>query len=180
VPALSIWSREDGILGAVAPLGLAAAAGTALVVDLDRNGPAYPGSTSLADLVSRGPTRTELRPTRRGVCIVPNGGIALADAADVLDALVAGWPRVVLRLPPASLPPSSAVQVHVLVPGALFPIPLGHRLVVQAAGWRLQKPPGCVVLPPPRRNTVGALLTGTLPPPGDRWVRAWRPVWGAA
>ena len=39
MPALAIWSPEDGVLGAVAPLGLAAAAGTALVVDLDPRGP---------------------------------------------------------------------------------------------------------------------------------------------
>ena len=69
MPALSIWSPEDGVLGAVAPLGLAAAAGTALVVDLDPGGPRYPGPATLADLVADGPRRGDLSPSRRGVSI---------------------------------------------------------------------------------------------------------------
>src|SRR4030066_639874 len=51
MPALAIWTPEDGVLGALAPLGLAASAGTALVIDLDPLGPRYPGEPSLADLV---------------------------------------------------------------------------------------------------------------------------------
>src|SRR3990172_4895059 len=50
VPALAVWTAFDGLLSAVAPLGLAAAAGTALVVDLDPAGPPYPGRNSLAGL----------------------------------------------------------------------------------------------------------------------------------
>jgi hypothetical protein len=33
------------------------------------------------------------------------------------------------------------------------------------------------VLPRPRAGTIAALLTGSGPHPGDRWVRAWRRVW---
>lgn len=176
MPALSVWSREDGVLGALAPLGLAAAAGTAIVVDLDRHGPRYPGDTSLAELVARGPRRAELVPTRRGVCVLRNGGISAADASDVLDAIVVGWPNVVFRLPAAVEAPASAVSVHPLLPGGWFPM-VGHRLVVQASGWRVPPPPGAVVLPRPRRATLSRLLAGAVPPPGDRWIRAWRRVW---
>ena len=52
MPALAIWSPDDGVLGAVAPLALAAAAGTALVVDLDPGGPRYPGEATLGALVA--------------------------------------------------------------------------------------------------------------------------------
>ena len=66
MPALSTWTPEDGVLGAVAPLAMAAAAGTALVVDLDPHGPAYPGAVGLAGLVSEGPTRLDLEPALAG------------------------------------------------------------------------------------------------------------------
>jgi hypothetical protein len=66
VPALAVWSPEDGILGAVAPLALAAAAGTALVVDLDPGGPRYPGAATLAGLVADGPRRSDLEPDAKG------------------------------------------------------------------------------------------------------------------
>ena len=59
MPALAIWTPEDGVLGALAPLGLAIAGGTALMVDLDPLGPRYPGTRSLADLVSEGPRRAD-------------------------------------------------------------------------------------------------------------------------
>lgn len=176
MPALSIWTREDGVLGAVAPIGLAAAAGTALVVDLDTRGPRYPGASTLADLVRHGPRRADLVPGRRGVCLLRNGGVPAADAGDVLDALVAGWPNVVFRLPATVDPPGSAVTVHPLVPGGWFPI-IGHRAVAQASGWRVTVPDGAVVLPRPRRATLTRLLSGEAPAPGDRWVRAWRRVW---
>ena len=100
MPALSTWTPEDGVLGAVAPLAMAAAAGTALVVDLDPHGPAYPGAVGLAGLVAEGPTRRDLEPARRGVAVLHNGGVEPEDAAEVLAALVAGWPAVVFRLPP--------------------------------------------------------------------------------
>ncbi|MEE8489046.1 MAG: hypothetical protein V3S43_01840, partial [Acidimicrobiia bacterium] len=84
MPALAIWSPEDGVLGAVAPLGLAAASGTALVVDLDPNGPNYPGASSLAALVADGPRRSDLQPVRKGVAVLANGGIEPEDAEAVL------------------------------------------------------------------------------------------------
>ena len=90
MPALALWTPEDGLLGALAPLGLALAAGTALVVDLDPLGPHYPGSASLADLVAEGPRKADLSPARRGVAVLRNGGVSPAAAAEVVAALVGG------------------------------------------------------------------------------------------
>ena len=51
MPAIAVWTPEDGLLGALAPLGAALADPPAVVVDLDSDGPPYPGDRSLADLV---------------------------------------------------------------------------------------------------------------------------------
>ena len=61
MPVLSIWSSEGGVLGVVAPLALAASAGTALVIDLDPHGPGYAGTGSLGSSGRRGsaPERPE-------------------------------------------------------------------------------------------------------------------------
>ena len=82
MPALAMWTPEDGLLGALAPLGAALAAPPALVIDLDPSGPAYPGERSLADLVADEPTLEDLTP-RSGVAVVRNGGIAPSEAAGV-------------------------------------------------------------------------------------------------
>lgn len=176
MPVLSIWSPEDGVLGAIAPLGLAAAAGTALVVDLDPGGPRYPGSVTLADLVADGPRRGDLSPSRRGVAVLGNGGIAPEEAETLLGAIVEGWPSVVLRLPAGHDGSADAIPVLPLVPGDLF-TEYGSRAVYQQSGWRIAAPATSVVLPRPRRSTIGMLLSGTAPPTRDRWISAWRPLW---
>lgn len=179
MPALAIWTPEDGVLGALAPLGLAIAGGTALVVDLDPLGPRYPGDRSLAELVAEGPRRADLSPARRGVAVLRNGGVSAAAAAEVVAALLAGWENVVLRLPSRPLPAEAGppvVPVHLLLPGRLFPRAAGPavyqstraRLALPGPGWRL---------PVPSADTVSGLLRGRLPVAGDRWVRAWRGVW---
>jgi hypothetical protein len=181
MPALALWTPEDGLLGALAPLGLALAAGTALVVDLDPLGPHYPGSASLAGLVAEGPRRADLSPARRGVAVLRNGGVSPAAAAEVVAALAAGWDRVVLRLPPrpAPLPGGIAVvPVRLLVPGGLFPHD-GTPAVYQATRAAQRLPGPGLRLPRPGPGTVAALLEGRRPAAGDRWVRAWRPVWEA-
>ena len=177
MPALAIWSPEDEVLGAVAPLALGAAAGTALVVDLDPDGPQYPGDVSLASLVDDGPTRADLSPQRRGVAVVRNGGVDPHDAEVVLHALVDGWPAVVFRLPASHSADGSAIPVLPLVPGSLLRRFAGPA-VYQRSAWRIEVPPNTVVLPRPRSGTITALLSGRSPLPGDRWIRAWRRVWG--
>ena len=179
MPALCVWTPEDGLLGALAPLGLAAAAGTALVIDLDPGGPVYPGEGSLAELVAAGPRRDDLTPGRSGVAVLRNGGIAPTAAAEVVGALVSGWDRVVLRLPPRPAPDLSGipvVPVHLLLPGGLFEAGPGPAVFQSTPGWVKPPRPG-VRLPVPARGTVAALIAGRLPGAGDRWVRAWRRVW---
>jgi hypothetical protein len=44
---LALWSPVDLFLGVVGPLGAAAGGGTALLVDLDPNGPRYGALTPL-------------------------------------------------------------------------------------------------------------------------------------
>ena len=181
MPALAIWTPEDGVLGALAPLGLAASAGTALVIDLDPLGPRYPGAPSLADLVREGPRRADLSPARRGVAVLRNGGVGPASAAEVVSALLAGWERVVLRLPPRPAPVgpgTPVVPVRLLIPGGLF-APAGGPAVYQSTRAVLSLPGPGVRLPVPSPGTVAGLLKGRLPVLGDRWVRAWRPVWEA-
>ena len=181
MPALALWTPEDGLLGALAPLGLALAAGTALVVDLDPLGPHYPGSTSLAQLVAEGPRRADLGPARRGVAVLRNGGVSPAAAAEVVAALLAGWERVVLRLPPRPVPPAGGIPVapvRLLVPGGLFPHD-GAPAVYQATRAAMRLPGPGLRVPRPGPGTVAALLAGRRPAAGDRWVRAWRPAWEA-
>lgn len=179
MPALAIWSPEDEVLGAVAPLALGAAAGTAVVVDVDPSGPRYPGDMTLARLVADGPTKADLSPQRSGVAVIANGGIDAEDAEEVLRALVNGWPAVVLRLPADHSGDGGAIPVLPLVPGSMLKRYPGPA-VYQRSAWRVRPPQGGVVLPRPRPGTVGALLSGRAPHLGDRWLRAWRRVWDHA
>ena len=175
---LRTWAPDDGVLGAVAPLALAVAAGSALVVDLDPDGPSYPGEGSLAQLVADGPSRADLLAPRHGVAVLRNGGVGADEAAAVVDALVDGWPRVVLRMAPTAQPSGpGVVPVVPLVPGRLLAV--AGPAVCQRGPWPVEAPPGSVVLPRPRASTIRALLEGRRPG-WSRWLRAWRPVWGVS
>jgi len=176
MPALAIWSPEDEVLGVVAPLALGAAAGTALIVDLDEHGPAYPGHTTLASLVADGPTKADLVPQRRGIAVVRNGGVEAEAAEQVLRALVDGWPAVVFRLPADHMGGDGAIPVLPLIPGSMLDRSAGPA-IYQRSGWRVRVPEGGIVLPRPSRGTISALLTGRAPHPGDRWIPVWRRVW---
>ena len=180
MPALATWTPEDGLLGAVAPLGLAVATGaTALVVDLDPDGPSFAGDRSLADLVRDEPRRDDLAPARSGVAVLRNGGVDPSAAGPVVAAMLEGWPYLVLRLPsrpPPEAPPAPVVPIRVLLPADVFPWD-GRPAVYQQTGWRLPRPGAGPVLPLPRAGTWAALLAGTRPAP-DRWLRALRGVWG--
>jgi hypothetical protein len=178
IPALAIWTPEDGLLGALAPIGLAIAAGSALLIDLDSGGPCYPGERSLADLVAEGLRRPDLEP-RRGVAVLRNGGVAPAEAADVVHALLTAHPTVVLRLPPRPRPvgvPFPVVPVRLLVPGEFYP-QLDRPAVYQATPAFARLPSEGVRLPVPSPITVAALLQGRRPRGRDRWISAWGKVW---
>lgn len=174
---LAVWTEGDGLLSAVAPLGLAASAGTALVVDLDPAGPAYPGAVSLAELVTDGPRRTDLAPTRKGMAVLPNGGIAVDEAADLVRALVAGWPEVVLRVdsPETAGGLAPVVPVRPLLPGFLTPT-TEDPAVFQDCGFGVAAPAPGPVLPPPAAGLLKGMLEGVIAG-SSRWVRTWRSVW---
>ncbi|MDH3261153.1 MAG: hypothetical protein OEM81_10400 [Acidimicrobiia bacterium] len=177
MPALAVWTAYDGLLSAVAPLGLAAAAGTALVVDLDPAGPVYPGSGSLADLVADGPRRVDLVPGRNGVAVLRNGGVAKAEAREVIDALLIGWPHLVVRVGAPDIADGLAplVPVWPLLPGMLAPT-VEMQCVYQRTGFVATPPGPGPVLPRPRPAFLAGLLNGTVAR-HSRWVAAWREVW---
>lgn len=174
---LATWAPHDGVLGLVAPLGLAVAAGDCLVIDLDPAGSLFAGGSSLARLVADGPRRADLMPARRGLAVLCNGGVGIEAAWDVVNGLVRGWPAVVLRLAAHPFPSLGVpvVPIRPLLPGQLFPSD-ARPAVYQAAGWGNSLPGPGVVLPRPRPGSWAALLAGRLPR-RDRWIRSWEKVW---
>jgi hypothetical protein len=179
MPVLATWSPRDALLDAIVPLGLASAAGTALVVDLDPAGPSWSGSFTLADLVRRGPTRDELVPSRRGPAVLANGGIEADEAADVVSALTDRWPAVVLRCPPNVPCPAGAIAVLPLLPEP-FALSAEPPVVYQRSRLSPRVKPQPLILPPPSRRTVAALLSSRQPLTPDRWIRALRTIWSLA
>jgi hypothetical protein len=150
-PILGVWS-PDPVLSTVAPIGLAASVGTALVVDLVSI-PAG-GARTLADIVAEGPKLSELSPVRTGIALLAGGRVAPEPAFELLDQLARNWPALVVRLPEATR---------------------------EVAGWQPvgggSEPPGPgPVMPPLRAGTIRRLLSGQLPR-RNRWVSAWRPIW---
>lgn len=170
--ALAVTSA-DPVLHLISPLGLAASAATALVVDLDPNAAGYRGP-SLANLAGDGVRPEHLRPVRNGVAVLANGGISLDEAQGLVEILMTGWPAVVLRVPdPEMLRPTVPVL-------GLLPEPLGEASRTPAAyqQTRPRRPvpgPG-MVLPPLGSAKVEALIGGRV---GLRWrwIRAWRKAW---
>lgn len=173
---LALWSPVDLMLGVVGPLAAAAAVDTALLVDLDPNGPRYGGSYSLADLVAKGPTRSQLEPTRPGSAVLRNGGVSPEDAEEVVTALVQRWPNVVLRCPGGTEPSTSGIALLPLLPAPFAPTVRGsvvyQRTNLSPHGSKVDH-----VLPVPRTATVNALLSGIQPRSNDRWIRAFAQVW---
>ena len=180
---IGLHTRSDHVLSVVAPVGLAAAAARpALVIDLDPDGPAYPGTRSLADLVEEGPTRAELFPGLpgahgAGVALLRNGGIGWEPALPMIETLAQRWPALVLRLPGSGGPwPWPVVPVVSLLPGILRPLG-GSAAVWQSMTSRRDLAPGPgPVLPAVNRSTLIGMLTLRSEPRG-RWVKAWSQVW---
>jgi len=164
----------DELLAAIAPLGLALAAGSALVVDLDPDGPAYPGERTVAELAEEGPRRTELDPGRSGVATLRNGGAETLAAIEVVGTLAESWPAIVVRVGSEPVP-FPVIPVRPLWPGFLAYAGQSPS-VWQAVPGGAEAPGPGPVLPPPGRATVTALLSGRRPP-RSRWVRAWTEVW---
>jgi hypothetical protein len=172
---IGIRTFGDELLAAIAPVGLALAAETALVLDADDGGPSYPGERTVAELAEDGPTRAELRPERGGVALIANGGADPLSVAAVVEMLAPAWPAIVVRVGHAEVP-FPVIPVRPLWPGFLAPV--GSRPAVWQRVPGGSEPPGSgPVLPPPERATINAILAGRKPFL-SRWVRAWRKVWG--
>ncbi len=171
---VGVRTLGDDLLAAIAPLGLALAAGTALVVDLDPDGPPYPGGRTVAELADEGPRREELSPQQSGVAALRNGGTDLLAGLEVIGTLAVAWPVIIARVGGGSVP-FPVIPVRPLWPG--FLAPTGERPAVWQATSGGGEPPGPgPILPLPGRATVAALLSGRRPV-RSRWVRAWKKVW---
>ncbi len=179
MPVLATWSPTDHMLGLVVSLGLAVAAKTCLVVDLDLDGPRLGSSRTLADLVREGPTRADLEPERNGPAFLANGGVSVGEAGEVLQALARRWPALVLRTALAQERPVGSIVVAPLLPDRIAPRFRPPR-ILQRTGFSPSKAPevGSILLPPPRRRTVQLLLSGSQPT-GDRWLRTLAGAWTA-
>lgn len=179
MPVIATWTPNDAILDVAVPLGLAVAAGTAIVVDADPSGPRLGDGATLAQLVARGPTRADLEPPSSGPAFLSNGGIDVGEASEVIAALAARWPALILRCAPGVHKPDGAITFAPLLPepwGRAYP----GRVVFQRSPMSPAIDPGHPVLPRPRRATIAALLAGRRPVRRDRWIKALGAVWGLA
>ena len=171
---LGVRTFGDDLLAAISPLGLALAAGSGLVVDLDPDGPRYPSERTVAEIVAEGPTLSELSPSRAGVATIGNGGAEHLAALQIIATLAGAWPAIIMRVGSEPVP-YPVIPVRPLWPG--FMTPRGERPSVwQSVGSPVEPPGDGPVLPPPGRATVSALLAGRRPV-RSRWVMAWRQVW---
>ncbi len=176
---IAVWSPFDIVLGIVAPLGLAVHAGTALVVDLDPGNVAFHSEDDLASLVRRGPTEAQLQPKRRGVAVLSNGGVTVSEASEVVSALAQRWPNLVLRCAPEASSARHAIGIVPILPDP-FAVAAHGDVVYQRTNFGGEAAPGAVVLPVPRRSTIGALLSGHTPVRRDRWIGSLSAVWAMA
>lgn len=167
-------ASADPVLSLVGPLGLAASAGTALVIDL-LGGLRLASGRTLADIVEEGPRLDELSPGRSGVALIGGGPLPDQDAQAAVEQLATRWPAVVVRVADAGWP-GPTVPVRPLYPGWLAPSGEGAA-VWQPVGPGSDPPGPGPVLPRLGRATAYRLLSGRLPS-RSRWISAWAPVWG--
>lgn len=173
---IAVWSPHDLVLSLAVPLGLAAVRSTAIVIDLDEAGPPMPGGGDLASLVARGPTEAELSPRKKGVAVLGNGGVSVANASEVVAAIADRWPHVVLRCAPHVVPAASAIPIIPMLPDPFSMLAPG-RVVYQRTAYGGRAEPGTLVLPIPRPSVLRSLMSGNLPPLKDRWMRSLDDVW---
>src|SRR5690606_31614500 len=89
-------AATDPVMSVVAPVALAASAGTALVVDMGETlGRA--GARTLEDIAADGPTRAEAVPGRKGVDVIRSGRLRTEDAVALVGRLALAWPAGVIR-----------------------------------------------------------------------------------
>lgn len=169
--ALAVHTIHDDLLGVVAPVALAMAHRTALVIDLDAEGLPLPGNRSLARMVEDGPTLAELVPSRTGLAVLSHGGVDVSDTTEVVNALARAWPCVVVRSPvPVQGMPFA--EVTPLVPGV--GTRTKPRVWVRTGIGKIEPGPGPVV-DSPGRSALTSVLAGRMP--AGRWTRSWAGVW---
>lgn len=176
---VALWSRSDHLLSLLAPIGVALNRRPSVIVDLDPLGPRYDARYTLADLVADGPTKAQLEPSRRGVSFLPNGGVDVASASEVIAAIVERWPNVVIRCDPHIEPPETAIAIVPLLPQPLVR-PMGTRTVYQRLGFRVSPPPQTLVLPRPDAATLHAVAGLSEPPMRSKWLRSLGKLWSLA
>lgn len=180
---VALWSPNDLLLSVLTPIGLAMTRAETLVIDLDPAGPRYASEYSLADLVTNGPTRTQLEPRSKAIAVLPNGGIGVDEAARVVSELVARWPNTVLRCNPAAPPPETAISILPLLPEPFMVRPT-TRTVYQRLGFsptvpKSAAPKGTLILPRPGRSTIDALMGLRSMPVKSPWLRRLSRLWSA-
>lgn len=163
---VSVVTEVDALLGAVAPVVLASAHPSALVVDRD-GGVALPGERTLAQMAADGPRLADLVPERRGVALLPNGGVPAGDADDLIGALAERWPVVVVR---GRLPGTPIIPVIPLFPGLV-----AGAAAVHVETGLMDPPADGLVVPAPTRSAVRRIFAGRGVP--HRLVAAWAHVW---
>ncbi|MCL1593906.1 MAG: hypothetical protein M3132_06095 [Actinomycetia bacterium] len=173
---IAVWTPHDLVLSLAIPIGLASRRGTAIVIDLDPSGPPIPGGGDLASLVERGPTESELAPSKVGIAVLGNGGIEVSDASEVISAIAHRWPNVVLRCAPHSPPGRGVVSVVPVLPEP-FTLVAEGKVAYQRTSLGGDPETGAIVLPVPRPAVIRSLLSGRIPPVRDRWLRALDAVW---
>lgn len=167
-------SSPDPILSVAAAIGLAVAAGTALVVDLG-SPPVRLGHRDLRHMAADGPTLPELSPGRSGVAIISGGGVPTVEAADLVGRLATRWPTLVVRVDSDGFP-FPVVPVIPLYPGRLAPVAGNTAGVWQPLSPGARPPGPGPLLPPLRPSAIRGILSGRLPTRG-KWMRAWDEVW---
>ncbi|MDX1468933.1 MAG: hypothetical protein R3258_06290 [Acidimicrobiia bacterium] len=173
IRVLAVWS-PDPVMSLLAPVGLASAAGTALVIDRVRRQPQGTGRT-LFDVVNEGPRLDEISPGRPGVATIGAGSLGASETHEAAQTLASRWPAVVVRAPSDAWP-GPIVPVHVLYGGAVLTWDHGPAVWQPVDGAGRAPGPG-PMLPRVAPRMVRHILRGWLPGPG-RWTRAWRQVWG--
>lgn len=160
------------VLSWIGPIGLALAAGTALIVDVRSR--YIPETKTLAQLMVDGPSLLDLSPGRRGVATIASGSMSSDEFAEAIDVLTGRWPALVVRSD-GMLWPGPTVPYRAVLPGLLLAGEPTPSVWQPASGVSIPSLPG-PVLPRLGRRPVMAMLEGKTPI-ARRWVDSWRAVW---